>query len=322
MQRGWERLEDIGCTGCDSSSLQEAITLEREDVVQYNSMMYQEYAAVYDASGQIRFSVLMAYYLKDLLQRHPASGQRALDIACGTGTLACILADEGWQVTGLDASTAMLAQAQSKYQATEGAANLTFVQGDIRALGHVFPPEQFNLVTCTYDSLNYLLNEVDLAACFASIAYVLAPDGLFIADMHTPYFLEQGWGTCEVLEQPGYIQVSQSQIDPFRSTATMHITGFIGDDEQGYRRFEEVHVERAYPLEVITSIFEQVGFYVEAAYDCFSFNPPCATAWRIAWVVRKPENQESGNKKLVSVPSSQSSVLNSQLSVSGAGLAL
>jgi SAM-dependent methyltransferase len=293
--------------------------------------IYHQYAPFYDSSGQMRFVVLMGHYLGELLERHPAPGRRALDLACGTGTLALMLADQGWDVVGLDTSAAMLELAGAKAAALDTPGRATFVQGDMRRLlttdGHRPPtndqrhvsqkelsdtrpglnssfvlrpssgeaassfalrPSSFDLATCTYDSLNYLLSEADLAACFAGVARALRPGGLFVADMNTRHFLEHDWGVCSVEEHPGFVQISQSSFDPVSGQSTMVLTGFAGDDQRGYTRFDEVHIERAYPDEQVRDLLEQSGLAVEAAYDCFTFQPVYPQSQRIAWVARRP----------------------------------
>jgi SAM-dependent methyltransferase len=269
---------------------------------------YQEYAPFYDGSGQIRFAILMSQYLHEVLARHPVAGRCALDLACGTGTLALMLADQGWDVVGLDRSAAMLEQARSKAANMETPGRVLFVQGDMRELsiedqllkiGHrtdrkisQFSPDcnvQFDLVTCVYDSLNYLLDQRELSACFEAVARYLAPGGLLVADMNTRYFLAHDWGTCEVIEQPGFVQVAQSYFDAPTDCSTMVLTGFAGDDERGYTRFDETHVERAYAPEAIESALRSAGFDLEAVYDCFTFQQIADHTQRIAWVARKPE---------------------------------
>jgi SAM-dependent methyltransferase len=289
-------------------------------MVQYRMPIYHEYAPFYDGSGQIRFALLMGQYLREVLALHPVAGRRALDLACGTGTLACILADAGWDVVGLDRSAPMLAIARER--AGDGGNDIAFVEGDIRdiatndqrpttdedrgwkiedgrSLTDAFPSSilhppsskhpSFDLVTCTYDSLNYLLTEQDLARCFSSAARVLRPGGLFFADMNTRRFLEYDWGVCDVLERPGFVQVTQSYFDPASACSTMVLTGFAGDDERGYRRFDETHIERAYPPEVVSGLLAAAGLHVEAAYDCFTSQPAHERSQRIAWVARKPD---------------------------------
>jgi ubiquinone/menaquinone biosynthesis C-methylase UbiE len=272
-------------------------------------MIYRDYAPFYDGSGQIRFAILFRQYLDELLARHAVAGRRALDLACGTGTLALMLADAGWDVIGLDSSAAMLDQARAKAENMMAHGRVEFIQGDMRTLptnderrttkdkraqietrsSFVLRPSSFDLVTCVYDSLNYLLDEGDLAACFEGAARVLAPGGLLVADMNSRYFLEHDWGTCEVIEQAGLVQITQSYFDPRTAYSTMVLSGFAGDDERGYARFDETHVERAYAPETVERLLLLAGLHVEAAYDCFTFQPNTDRTQRIAWVARKPE---------------------------------
>jgi SAM-dependent methyltransferase len=265
---------------------------------------YHEYAPFYDGSGQMRFAILMDQYLSEVLVRHRVAGRRALDLACGTGTLALLLADAGWDVVGLDASATMLEQAKAKAANLETPGRAAFVLGDMRTLGienaelrmqnnmsgtshFSMLNAQFDLVTCFYDSLNYMLAEDDLAACFRTAARALAPGGLFVADMNTRYFLEYDWGMCEVIEQTDFVQISQSYFDPATACSTMVLTGFAGDDERGYWRFDETHIERAYAPGLVGALLESAGLHVEAAYDCFTFQPPSERTQRIAWVARR-----------------------------------
>jgi SAM-dependent methyltransferase len=270
--------------------------------------IYHDYAPFYDGSGQIRFAALMGQYLREVLIRHPVAGRRALDLACGTGTLALILADDGWQTVGLDSSAPMLAIARSRAAEVEPG-RVTFIEGDMRELrienvecrknlstvsSAVDPssffllPSSFDLVTCTYDSLNYLLTEEELARCFAGVARALRPGGLFFTDMNTRHFLEHDWPAAEVLEFTGFVQVAQSYFDPANACSTMVLTGFAGDDARGYRRFDETHIERAYAPEVVAALLACAGLGVEATYDCFTFQPMYDRSQRIAWVARKP----------------------------------
>jgi ubiquinone/menaquinone biosynthesis C-methylase UbiE len=250
--------------------------------------IYEAYAPFYDGTGQVRFALLMALYLDDLLQRHPAPGLCTLDLACGTGTLAIELAARGREPVGLDQSAQMLAIAQERAVAAGMA--LRFVQGDMRAFepGDLGLPA-IDLVTCIYDSLNYLVDDADLRRCFACVARVLRPGGLFVFDMNTQHFLEHEWGACEVIERMGFVQINQTCFDPQSRRSTMQLTGFAGDDEQGYQRFDEIHVERAYDPEAVVHYLDEAGLAMEAVYDCFTFQPQHARSQRSAWVVRRKE---------------------------------
>jgi len=82
------------------------------------------------------------------------SGDRALDLCCGTGDLSFALARRGAETTGLDFSPQMLAVAAQRQAAnlklkTE---NLKFLQGDAQQLP--FPENSFDIVTVGYGLRN------------------------------------------------------------------------------------------------------------------------------------------------------------------------
>ena len=105
--------------------------------------------------------------LLELLEPQP--GERILDVGCGTGQLTADIARSGAQVTGLDNSADMLADARKNYP------ELTFVVAD--AAGFDFP-EPFDAVFS-----NAALHWVkDAEGAVASIARALRPGGRFVAE--------------------------------------------------------------------------------------------------------------------------------------------
>ena len=80
---------------------------------------YDALAASYDglmADGVYR---RRADYLEKLFQKSRIPVHTVLDLACGTGTIACLLAAKGYAVTATDLSEEMLTQAMSKAAALE-----------------------------------------------------------------------------------------------------------------------------------------------------------------------------------------------------------
>lgn len=245
--------------------------------------IYREYATVYDRSGQLAFSLRMVPYLRRLLQRHPVDGQVLLEVACGTGTVAMAMAEAGWRVYGVDASEEMLAQARAK--AEEAGVEVTFSRQDMR---HVVLPERAHLATCLYDSANYMLTGEDLAAVFRRVHALLEPGGAFMFDMNTAYALEALWDDeTHVIDGPDLTVIFRSRYDSQRQRVTAVVTVFERVDGL-YRRITEEHTEQAYPMEQVATYLTDVGFRVEAHYDCFTFEPSGEQSLRIMWVARKP----------------------------------
>jgi len=253
---------------------------------EYNPRMsiYDQYALVYDASGQISFSIKMIPYLDELIQRHLPPGRSMLDLACGTGTVALGFAQQGWEVYALDASSAMLAQARAKAEQT--GCEVAFSRQDMRSF---VLPHPVTLITCLYDSLNYMLTLSDLRDVFLHAAAALVPDGVFMGDMNTQQTLEHVWGNKTFfVENDDLALVMRSGYDGATRLSTVHIVGFLRQENGTYSRFDEHHTEIAYEEGEVRSALEAADLHVEAAYECFSFDLAREKTRRIMWIARKP----------------------------------
>ncbi|MHB1295124.1 MAG: class I SAM-dependent DNA methyltransferase [Anaerolineae bacterium] len=245
--------------------------------------IYQEYASVYDRSGQLGFSLRMLPYLRDVLARHPAAGRVLLDLACGTGTVAVAMASDGWKVYAVDGSADMLAEARDKAE-SNGVALLASQQ-DMRRF---VLPERVHLVTCLYDSMNYMLTSEDLLAVFKRVYAALEPGGLFLFDMNTAWAMAMLWDDETYFTDSDDLSVVfTSSYESARQQVSVVVTCFerVGDL---YRKITERHTEQAYPNEHVATLLTDVGFRVEAAYDCFTFRAPSPTTQRIMWAARRP----------------------------------
>ncbi|NLV74568.1 MAG: class I SAM-dependent methyltransferase [Chloroflexi bacterium] len=242
--------------------------------------IYQDYAHVYDRSGQLRFSMRMLRYLDELLERFAVPGTRMIDLACGTGTVAIGMALHGFTVEGIDGSAEMLAEAALK---TPAGTAICWSQQDMRT----FSAQPAHLLTCLYDSLNYILTNDELLAVFRRVRAALEPHGLFIFDMNTPWVLANHWDDATlVLDTPDLTTILQSVYDPHQQRAGVTVTCFERQGEL-YRKIQENHQEQAYPLEQISDNLVRCGFQIEALYECFTFDPADDSTQRALWVARR-----------------------------------
>jgi ubiquinone/menaquinone biosynthesis C-methylase UbiE len=120
--------------------------MNSEDLRAYHKTItdtYDERSANHDKSDWHRHAALR---LVEGLPPRP--GDRVLDIATGTGTIAfqaaSLVGDDG-RVVGVDLSEGMLAQANVKL-ATSGLRNLAFILADAENLA--FPPNSFDRLYC------------------------------------------------------------------------------------------------------------------------------------------------------------------------------
>ena len=106
-------------------------------------------------------------------------GGNILEIGCGTGRVTIPLLANGYDVTGVDSSTKMLAKFQSKIRKSGYNAPLKITNQDVRNLSL---NEKFNLVIFPYRGFQSLLSVEDQIAALTSIKAHLTRDSILIID--------------------------------------------------------------------------------------------------------------------------------------------
>jgi SAM-dependent methyltransferase len=102
-----------------------------------------------------------------------------LDLACGTGTLALMMAKRGWKVFGVDGSAGMIREAKRKSRGTKLA--VTFLCQDMRKFTL---PTHVALVTSLFDSINHVTSRRELLATFRCVHKCLITGGYFFFDLN------------------------------------------------------------------------------------------------------------------------------------------
>jgi SAM-dependent methyltransferase len=145
---------------------------------------YDHWAALYDQTlGPDYCRQKLGFLERAFLPNIPSRG-RVLDLCCGTGQIIAPLIARGYAVTGLDASSDMLAYARRNAPAAE------FVKGDARAFHFEAP---FDGVICTSASLNHMPGLDDLRRVFECVSAALKPGGIFVFDVNHPAQLARHW---------------------------------------------------------------------------------------------------------------------------------
>lgn len=147
--------------------------------------IFDRIAPVYDqlndwlSLGQHRVWKLMA-----VKWSHPDIGDVGLDVCCGSGDLAQLLARQvgaTGQVYGVDFSPAQLAVAQSKSESQYASTPIHWVEAD--ALNLPFDDNHFDCATMGYG----LRNVTDIPRCLKDLHRVLKPGAnAAILDFHRP----------------------------------------------------------------------------------------------------------------------------------------
>ena len=106
-----------------------------------------------------------------------------LDVGCGTGTFALMLADRGIDVTGLDPAAGSLDVARAKPQAE----SVRWILGDATRL----PPLEVDAATMTGNAAQAVVDPADWMATLRAVRAALRPGGTFVFETRDP--AHQAW---------------------------------------------------------------------------------------------------------------------------------
>jgi SAM-dependent methyltransferase len=193
---------------------------------------------------------------KVLLKLLPAEAP-ILDLCCGDGRLAGVLARRGFRVTGIDGSPAMLRFARVN------APEARFKLGDARNLNGAGP---FKAVISTFDSLNHVLERQELRAVFHGVYKSLEPGGYFLFDLIREQAYLELWEDLTSMVLPEVATINQSSYDRKRGIATCLITQFRLT-RGSWRRSDFILTQRHHPHKAVLAGLEKARFSAIASLD-------------------------------------------------------
>lgn len=238
---------------------------------------YEAFADVYDAlMDDVDYDAWAAYYLA-LIDGQGVAPRTLCDCACGTGSLSVRFAERGLRVTGVDLSGEMLSRAQAK--ARERGVQAMFVRQDMRALTL---PRPVDALVCGCDGVNYLVDDAAVSAFFERAHASLRPGGALAFDVSSPYKIEHILGNGFFGEERDDVAYLWSnRFDGKRRVVTMDMTFFVREQGGLYRRFAEVHEQKAHAPERLRELLETHGFADIKIYGDRTFAPPEETEPRV-----------------------------------------
>lgn len=243
---------------------------------------YRDLAKVYDQMMSEVDYQQWVDYLEEIWHHFDARVERVLDLACGTGTVALLLTDRGYQVVGVDQSAEMLAVADTKSQ--DARDDIYWCQQDMRELDL---GESFDCVTCLHDSMNYLLIADDLRKTFVGVAEHLRSGGLFVFDVNTIGALEAVGDNTLFIEEDGSSVVWKNSYHSEHRIWEVDLTLFLRQPDGYYAKSKEIHRERGYPQEELANLLTACGFDLLAVYHALTMFPPTANSSRLYFVAQR-----------------------------------
>ena len=247
-------------------------------------MSYEYLADCYD-----RFTMDVDYpHWADYLEKHFAKSKlpirTVLDLACGTGSLTCLLAERGYDMSGVDLSPEMLAVAMEKGRELAVEAPLFLCQ----SMDKLDLYGTIDACVCCLDSVNYVTSPKKLQKAFERVHLFLMPGGLFLFDINTPEKLLGLDGQVFLDETEDTYCVWRAEYSKRRRVCSYFMDLFRLDEETGlWERGEELHEEYAYTPEELVQYLTEAGFRDIRQYGNLKMRAPKQGEDRIFFVARK-----------------------------------
>jgi SAM-dependent methyltransferase len=218
-------------------------------------------------------------FVEDTLDLKPSSS--ILDLCCGTGRHAVLLAKRGFEVTAQDLSESYLERAS---QAAEAAGvGLSVAHSDMRSI----PFEAaFDAVINMFTAFGYLESEEEDGKVLREIAKALKPGGRFLLDL-----LNREWVVSNYVQnewrraEDGTLHLEHRELDLV--AGRNHVT-FTVIDPKGQRREMDGHHVRLYTLTEVIGMLSEAGLEFERAYGGFSGEAYGVNTRRMIVVGKRP----------------------------------
>lgn len=240
---------------------------------------YSQFASIYDDfMDHVNFDTWANFIIDSWLEEtYP---KNILDLGCGVGKLLSFLSKSIPKQTGIDGSNEMLKVARKIHP------NAFYIHGDIKQFSL---KEKFSLVTCTHDTLNYILNEDCLRKHFESVNKNMNIGGYYFFDLSSEYNLLNNFHKKNIYHNTNTLQLFwKNYYNQKRKIITSTLVFSVYDDSR-LKRYKETHYQKYHEHSKIKKILRNTGFALESVGSDYKSWKVEKDSCLINYMVRKIE---------------------------------
>ncbi len=239
-----------------------------------NNKSYSVIAGHYDRMMNHVDYKMWANYLRSIFKHWHIAPRNIVDLSCGTGSLLYNLKNHKWKLYGSDLSENMLLAAQKKVSVPLVCSNLT---------GLPYKKAAFDVALVMYDTMNYIIDNIDIQRIFNELYLIIRPGGWLIFDIVTPFICEQDFRDyyeSDFENGSGYerrswfISESNRQFNEF--------TVWSGTEKQ-----TELHEQKIRPLDEWIDLVQESQFLLDHYVEDFTFHKGHNQSDRIHFICKR-----------------------------------
>jgi SAM-dependent methyltransferase len=252
--------------------------------------VFAAYAKYYDLLYRDKDYSAEAQYVVSKLRSSGSDVESILELGCGTGAHACLIAEQGFSVHGVDMSQEMLNAAEDRrgQLPARAASAMSVSLGDVRTvrLGRTF-----DAVISLFHVFSYQTSNEDLRAAFETARVHLKPGGVLFFDCwYGPAVLTIGASTKVKRFDDRAISVTRIAEPAMRVNENMVDVNYdvlVTEKETGMvHRIAESHHMRYLFVPEIRRLCADVGMELIDAFEWMSDEPPNSRTWAACFVAR------------------------------------
>jgi SAM-dependent methyltransferase len=252
--------------------------------------VFNNYAQYYDLLYQDKDYVGEANFIHRLLETHAPNAKNILDLGCGTGIHAALLAEKDYQVHGVDFSQEMLERGYERIAKSpqDITSRLQLSHGDIR---QVRLNKTFDVVLSLFHVISYQTTNEDLQAAFTTAKEHLKPGGLFIFDI---------WYGPAVLTDPPTVRIKRLEdekilvtriaepvIYPNKNCVDVNYQVFIQNKQNHlFEELKETHRMRYLFQPEIELLLQKLGMKTESPRQWLQDREAGLDTWSVYFLAR------------------------------------
>lgn len=219
-----------------------------------NQDFYRTLAVLYDQPDHVRLASQFAEHVATHLAA--VGGDRVLDLGCGTGVLAEILAERGLRVTGVDLSEEMLVIARRRCRTQRS--SIAFLQGDVLKDRFAGP---YPVVSASGEIVNHLETGRKVERYFVNVFRHVQPGGVFLFDAIQRATFENNWDdrSYYLTGETGDI-VQECSWDAQRNVGTVEMTGYVKQARGAYKKVGITLEEYCHDAKFLKGALRAAGF--------------------------------------------------------------